>query len=423
MTVWFTALVVVASYSPLCSVFSYTSYNVGFQFSLSSVRGHLSSHLALSQSSVLSLPFHDLATMMGGAGKARAIWKLLRRGMDPLVTCAEEEVNGYNEDYLSASAKVKLMHVLSNHSLIPGVVVEESASSCLTRKVLIRLEDRQTIEAVLIPSLKFERTTLCVSTQIGCDRGCSFCLTGTMGLVRNLTADEIIAQVILAQSIATREKLPPMTNVVFMGMGDAGRNIAAVDEAVRCLIDRDRMSLPQNKITVSTVGPSPEAFMLLAQVPATIAWSLHSPDDGIRKYLVPSTKHSTIQLRDSLLEALLTRNSPKLRTIMIAITLIDGINDSVEDASKVAEFIEPMMVVTHKIVVDLIPYNDNQLHGFRRPSTDRVNAFQQVLKGRGLFCAVRVTRGDAESSACGMLATKRAPKRVISAAIDSTAAV
>jgi 23S rRNA (adenine2503-C2)-methyltransferase len=363
--------------------------------------------------------------MMGGAGKARAIWKLLRRGMDPLLTFAEEEeeVNGYNEDYLSASAKVKLMHVLSNHSLIPGVVVEESASSCLTRKVLIRLEDRQTIEAVLIPSLKFERTTLCVSTQIGCDRGCSFCLTGTMGLVRNLTADEIIAQVILAQSIAIREKLPPMTNVVFMGMGDAGRNIAAVDEAVRCLIDRDRMSLPQNKITVSTVGPSPEAFMLLAQIPATIAWSLHSPDDGIRKYLVPSTKHSTIQLRDSLLEALLTRSSPKLRTIMIAITLIDGINDSVEDASKVAEFIEPMMVVTHKIVVDLIPYNDNQLHGFRRPSIDRVNAFQQVLKGRGLFCAVRVTRGDAESSACGMLATKRAPKRVISTAIDCTAAV
>jgi 23S rRNA (adenine2503-C2)-methyltransferase len=154
-------------------------------------------------------------------------------------------------------------------------------------------------------------------------------------------------------------------------MGDAGRNLNAVSEAVYALADRDRFCMAQSKLTVSTVGPSPEIFQLLADLPCTIAWSLHAADDKLRKLLVPSTKHTTIELRNGLIYAL--SNNIKSKVITIAITLINDIN---------------------------IP-------GFERPSRDRINAFQEVLRDQGYFCSVRVTRGDEEASACGMLATKR----------------
>ena len=121
-----------------------------------------------------------------------------------------------------------------------------------------------------------------------------------------------------------------------MGMGDSGRNVEAVGEAVRCLTDRDRMSMAQSKVTISTVGPSPEVFMKLADLPGTLAWSLHAADDSIRRKLVPSTRHSTVELRDGLIKALETRKSLRSRTIMIALTLIEGVNDSLEDAMKLA---------------------------------------------------------------------------------------
>jgi 23S rRNA (adenine2503-C2)-methyltransferase len=115
-----------------------------------------------------------------------------------------------------------------------------------------------------------------------------------------------------------------------MGMGDAGKNVDSVCEAVRCLVDRDRFCFAQSKVTVSTVGPTPEIFQRFADVPCTIAWSLHAADDGLRRRLVPTTKHTTVQLRDGLLTALSSRSTFKQRTIMIAVTLISGVNDRSE---------------------------------------------------------------------------------------------
>lgn len=190
-------------------------------------------------------------------------------------------------------------------------------------------------------------------------------------------------------------------------MGDAARNIVNVGVAVNSLTDRKKLSMAAAKITISTVGPSPESFMTLASYPGTLAWSLHSPDDIIRKRLVPSTKHTTIELRDGLLKALETRSSLRTRTIMIALTLIDGINDSIDDARKLAEFIKPMTDIAPKIAIDLIPYNDISVPEFQRPSRQKINDYQSYLRDNGIFCSVRVTRGDEESSACGMLATER----------------
>jgi 23S rRNA (adenine2503-C2)-methyltransferase len=303
--------------------------------------------------------------------------------------------------------------------LIPLTVIKETLSPCGTRKMLLRLiHDNLEIESVLIPSTKYDRTTLCVSTQVGCDRGCAFCLTGKMGLVRNLTSSEIIGQVIHGLEIVRREGMPILSNIVFMGMGDAGRNLEAVQEAVACLTDPFRLSFAYQKVTVSTVGPHPEVFEKIAKMNCTIAWSLHSANESIRQRLVHSSRStpqkptaSLVELREGLLKALQDSRTRRRQTLMIALTLIAGINDSEEDAHQVADFVLPMLQVCRKIAIDLIPYNDIQVmkEVFRRPSREQVNTFQRILRERGLFCSVRLTRGDEENSACGMLATNRKP--------------
>ena len=347
------------------------------------------------------MSFDQLTAALGGSGKARIFWNLIRKGINPL------EHDGDPNSSLSYKTRLRLLTMVPSRKLFTIQSVEETVSPCGTRKFLSELEDGAKIESVLIPASKYGRTTLCVSTQVGCDRRCAFCATGKMGLIRNLTALEIVSQVFCGLQISLRENMPDMNNIVFMGMGDAGRNIQNVGAALNCLVDRDRFSMAASKCTVSTVGPSPEAFMELAQYPGALARSLHAADDGLRKLLVPSTKHTTAELRDGLMQALLTRQSLRTRTMMIAVTLIEGVNDSAEHAKQLADFVRPMLSVAPRIAIDLIPYNDIDVSGFRRPSVETVNAFQQVLQKEGYFVGVRLPRGDNESAACGMLTTKR----------------
>lgn len=362
--------------------------------------------------SILPMSFDELVVVMGGSGKAKTTWELLRLGIDPLDNESTQ---------LSTKARGILQHAIGqNNSIICTSILSITNSDCGTKKYLQKLHDGQMIESVLIPAYKFSRTTLCVSTQVGCDRGCAFCATGKMGLLRNLTAEEILSQVIHGLKISRDENMPDMTNIVFMGMGDAGRNIEAVHSAVSALTDRNRFAMASSKITVSTVGPSPEIFMELAKIPATIAWSLHASEDRLRKLLVPSTRHTTVQLRDGLARALATRIALRTRTIMIAITLVAGINDSIEDALHLADFIRPLLDIAPKIALDLIPYNDIGVMGFNRPSDEKVNAFQSCLRAQGYICFVRVARGDDEASACGMLATKRVKSNTSNSTSSST---
>ena len=384
------------------------SINVMFYFYVLSIlisfnRGYQLKH---NSANILSLTFPQVSELLGGTGRARTFWNYIKNGEHPLLAPITQA--------WSEKSRMSLLEYLENKPLISTSVSSETLSPCGTRKFLQTLSDFQSIESVLIPSVKFDRTTLCVSTQIGCDRGCAFCLTGTMGLIRNLTADEIISQVFQGMAISVRENMPPLRNVVFMGMGDSARNMDEVGKAVRCLADRDRFSMAQSKITISTVGPSPEAFRTLAQMPGSLAWSLHSADNNIRKKLVPSTKHTTIELREGFISALASRPSLHARTVMIALTLINGINDSLNDAAKLAEFIQPIYEVAPKIMIDLIPYNDHHENPeFTRPSREKVNEFQHYLRQKGIYCSVRVTRGDEEFSACGMLVTKRQKLNIV----------
>lgn len=146
----------------------------------------------------------SLTAIMGGSGRAKIVWENLREGVDPQHS---------NCSGLSEKAKAILCNRLNDQQpLIANEILQESLADCGTRKLLLRLQDGLEIETVLIPAHKYDRTTLCVSTQVGCDRGCAFCLTGTMGIIRNLTATEIIGQVVRGLEVSRRHQMPPMTN-------------------------------------------------------------------------------------------------------------------------------------------------------------------------------------------------------------------
>jgi 23S rRNA (adenine2503-C2)-methyltransferase len=360
-----------------------------------------------SSSSLLTETFDSLRDKLHGTGKAKMFWNYLREGKD----ISNPET--FQTTGLSSKTFQNITNLLCGHPLIDNTIVSNAVSPCGTRKLLLKLLDGMEIETVLIPSTNLERTTLCVSTQVGCDRGCAFCRTGKMGLIRNLTASEIIGQVIRGIQISRQESMPMLRNVVFMGMGDAGRNLNAVNATVHCLTDPWRFSLKRSRVTVSTVGPALDTFSTITQWPCTLAWSLHSPNEQIRRFLVPSARHSPLELRESLIQAIQqSYQAKKGRTLMLAITLIQDINDRIEDAEAVSAFVRPILQVIPKIAIDLIPYNDIHTHGFMRPSHERICAFQHVLRQDGYFCSVRITRGDEENAACGMLATSSTKRQL-----------
>lgn len=228
-----------------------------------------------------------------------------------------------------------------------------------------------------------------------------------MGLLRPLTSDEILAQMFFARKLCRLNNLPAITNVVFMGMGDAADNVANVRLACEILTTRELFQLSATKVTVSTIGPTPESFSEFASTPCVLAWSVHAANDELRRRLVPTTKHTMKELQQGFIVALLERPH-NFRTSMIEVVLVDGVNDSVEQATELAEFCREISdsVPGSKLVVNLIPYNDIGLPSYRKPSHESVDAFQRRLWSLGVYAHVRTTRGDDESAACGQLATR-----------------
>ena len=254
-----------------------------------------------------------------------------------------------------------------------------------------------------------------------------------MGKLRSLTTDEILVQMYYASKVCritgniVNQKtnvdgklsknnsilaIPPVENVVFMGMGEPADNAEAVVRAVNILVDRSLFGLAQSKVTISTVAPDPTAFTTLGKAPAALAWSVHAVENSLRRQLVPTTKYSMEELRMGLVEALSSRSN-KLRRTMLEVTLMEGVNDSDQDAERLSSFARSIMqdVIGSKIVVNLIPFNDIGHPTYRTPSIERVLDFQRKVmeygNGDGVLCYVRTTRGDKDSAACGQLATKR----------------
>ena len=232
-----------------------------------------------------------------------------------------------------------------------------------------------------------------------------------MGRLASLTPDQILIQLYYANKVCRARGglgLPQIDNVVFMGMGDAADNIEAVRQAVDVMTDRSCFALAPSKVTISTVGPSPEVFGELAKADAVLAWSVHAVRDDLRKKLVPTTKYSMEELGDGLVLALKDR-SKRMRNVMLEVALMDGINDGVREAEELADFALGLMerVEGMKLMVNLIPFNDIGIDKYRRPSGENVAAFQKIMVTKGVKTFVRTTRGDDESAACGQLATKK----------------
>jgi len=423
---------------------------------------------------------------MGGKGRALAAWDCFRIGLDPLLfhdPSVPEEVldsavkglippsssssnpvhtkittrndltrilpakrrgNGlglkslgvlstlYPEPPPVANADTSLQLELGGIESSVAKLVQVQTSRDGTTKLLLNLYSSPAhfIEAVIIPWHDRGHSTICVSSQVGCRQGCTFCATGRMGRLLDLTTDEILIQLYYANKVCrilgsnddSVPLLPPIDNVVFMGMGEPTDNLQAVIPAVHRMVSQTGagFQLSPAKITVSTVAPTPHVFRELAAVPATLAWSVHAVRDSLRKELVPTTRYSMAELRAGLVDALRLRKDwgNRMWTVMLEVALIEGVNDGVLEAEELADFSIRLVEEVGdkggrgglKLIVNLIPFNDIGHETYRSPSVERVVAFQKVLVDKGVLTYIRTTRGDDESAACGQLATKRTSK-------------
>ena len=339
----------------------------------------------MSKHPIISCSFDALAQTLAGSGRAKAIWGLLRKGQDPF----------------QASLGKKLTLALHEHfQTFEEQVIAVHQSPCGTIKLGIALKDKLEVETVLIPMNG--RTTVCISSQVGCARGCTFCSTGQMNLIRNLKAHEILFQIYAAiQCIAQRSALPPFRNIVFMGMGEPLNNFAEVKKAINQMIHPLTFGIGAKRITLSTVGPSPSLIQKLEDLPVRIAWSIHAADDAKRRILVPTTKHSIQELTRAFTQVL----NQKKEGLFIELTLIDNINDSDDDAEKLVACLN---MLPGENRVNLIPVNPTPGNSFSPPPHKRTQSFRSILHDAGYFCSVRPSRGDDEAAACGQLITLRA---------------
>jgi 23S rRNA (adenine2503-C2)-methyltransferase len=261
-------------------------------------------------------------------------------------------------------------------------------------KLELRLADRRTVQSVIMPD--GDRLTLCVSTQVGCGFGCAFCFTGTMGLVRNLTAGEIVGQ-----AWAARAMLEPgarLTHVVFMGMGEPLANYAATVKALRILIAPLGFGFSPRRITVSTVGLVGGLERLAREdLRVNLAISLHAPTDEVRSSLMPVNRGWGL---DDLLAACRRFPLPVRQRMTFEYTLLDKVNDSAEDAQRLVRRLRGL-----RAKVNLIPFNEWPGTGFRRPPPERILAFQRALLDAGLTATIRWSKGEDVGAACGQLAS------------------
>lgn len=266
-----------------------------------------------------------------------------------------------------------------------------------TRKLLLRAFDGARVESVLIPEER--RHTLCVSTQVGCPLACSFCATGALGFTRNLSAGEIVDQVLHARRLVPAGEA--LTNLVFMGMGEPLLNLSSVSEAIRILVDPKGLALAPRRITVSTAGVLPQIAPLLDVAPIHLAVSLHATTDEVRDVLVPlNRRYPLVELMGAL------RREPRLnrrRPVFFEYTLMEGINDSLEDARRM-----PRLLAGIPAKVNVIPMNPHADAPYRPPSPAVVDRFTAALHEAGLRVTLRRDRGRDIDAACGQLANRAA---------------
>lgn len=293
---------------------------------------------------------------------------------------------------------------------VPEVVTRQISADG-TRKYLLRIAGGHEVEAVYIP--EENRGTLCVSSQVGCTLTCSFCHTGTQRLVRNLTAGEIVGQVMVARDDlgewpvpgAPKNETRLVSNIVLMGMGEPLYNFENVRDAMKVVMDGEGLSLSRRRITLSTSGVVPEIARCATEIGCQLAVSFHATTDEIRDRLVPINRRWNIE---TLLNAL--REYPRLSNserITFEYVMLKGVNDSDEDARRLVRLIAGIPAK-----INLIPFNEWPGCPYERSDWERIEAFADIIYKAGYASPIRTPRGEDIMAACGQLksATERARK-------------
>ncbi len=295
---------------------------------------------------------------------------------------------------------------------VPEVVSRE-VSADGTRKYLVRIAGGHEVETVYIPET--DRGTLCISSQVGCTLTCSFCHTGTQKLVRNLTAGEIVGQIMVARDDLGEWPEPGqgtgvdgprlLSNIVLMGMGEPLYNFEAVRDAMKIAMDGEGISLSRRRITLSTSGVVPEIARTAEEIGCMLAVSFHATTDDVRNTLVPINRRWPIA---ELLDAL--RAYPKLSNserITFEYVMLKGVNDSDEDARRLVNLIKGIPAK-----INLIPFNEWPGAPYERSDWERIEAFADIVHKAGYASPIRTPRGEDIMAACGQLksATERARK-------------
>mgnify|MGYP001290863374 FL=1 len=296
-----------------------------------------------------------------------------------------DKMSNFNKDLRITMKKMAV--------LIPPKLKKVLVSEDGTKKYLIQLDSGSSIEMVRIPEKK--RITLCISSQAGCALQCTFCATGAQGFEKNLSTDEIIGQLWLANFHDTKDA--PITNVVFMGMGEPLLNFEPVITSAGIMRNEFAYFLSKKRITISTSGLIPQINKLADRTDVSLAISLHAADDSLRDIIVPINKKYPI---NNLLEACKNYLSVQKdnRHITIEYILIDGINDSIDHARSLSKILTGLACK-----INLIPFNPFDGCDYNRSKDKNIEAFRKHLFSKGFITTLRVTRGDDIDGACGQL--------------------
>ncbi len=325
----------------------------------------------------------DLRQFLSGIGKEKFRTTQILRW---IYTRGVEDFNEMTD--LAKSFREELFTRATISSFVPEA---EEVSTDGTRKFLFRLSDGNSVETVLIP-MDGDRNTLCISTQVGCAMQCSFCFTGTFGLQRNLETAEIVNQV-----CAVRKKYP-VNNIVLMGMGEPLHNLENVIKALEILYAEAGFAYGTRKVTLSTSGLVPEMLELGRRIKVNLAVSLNATTDAVRDELMPVNRRYPLS---QLMEACRRYPLAPHQRITFEYILIQGVNDSLEDAKRLVKLLHGI-----KAKVNLIPFNEHSGSDFKTPNEESIRAFQVYLLDRQIVAVRRAGKGQDISAACGQLKGK-----------------
>jgi 23S rRNA (adenine2503-C2)-methyltransferase len=294
---------------------------------------------------------------------------------------------------LAKPLRQRLSQVACLTHMVPQQV-EEAGDG--TQKLLYVLDDGARIESVLIP--EEDHHTLCVSSQVGCRQGCAFCRTATLGFSRNLRPAEITGQVLAARHLVDEAR--PLTNLVFMGMGEPLDNMASLLISLEHILGETGLQMSQRRVTISTVGLADRLADLGRATPAALAVSLNAANEGLRSKLMPINRRFSLA---TLKAALLSYPLKPTRRITLEYVLLGGVNDRPAHALELARWCRGL-----KCKVNLIPFNPHEGADFQAPSEADVQIFQEILIGEHVTALLRRSRGADISAACGQLAARAA---------------